>query len=385
MTEPDPKEDGRLLITSILRDIYRTNLGVKKHETVLVFNDRISDKEEIDASDRERRAKLRCLTLLAVEIGKNLCNSIKYFEYPATGSHGAEPPSELWDLAFGAETLGALKKRLLNPILKKTAHDRDIKKAEDIIRQYKHHAVNCVVALSNYSTSHTRFRDFLTRICGCRYASMPLFDISMIEGAMNVDWKELSNRTIGLAKVVNIAESIEIKTPNGTSISFSKKGRKVISDTGILTRKGSFGNLPAGEVYLAPVEGTAQGTLILEWAPTRQLKSPITLSVKNGYVVDITGKDEYVESLRAKISERKENRNIAELGIGTNRAAQQPDNILESEKILGTIHIALGDNSSFGGTVKTPFHQDFVFFKPTVILILKDGTRKDILRAGRLL
>ena len=374
------------LITSILRNIYRTNLGVKKHETVLVFNDRISEKEKIEASDGERRAKLRCLTLLTAEIGKPLCNSIKYFEYPATGSHGTEPPFKLWELAFGAETIRTLRKEhLLNPLLKKTADDRDIKKAEDIIKKYKDHAINCVVALSNYSTSHTRFRDFLTRICGCRYASMPLFDVSMIGGAMNIDWKDLSRRTLGLAKVVGGAESVEIKTPNGTSLSFSKKGRKVLSDTGILTRKGSFGNLPAGEAYLAPVEGTARGTLILEWAPTRQLKSPIALSVINGYVVDIAGKDEYVESLRAKISERKENANIAELGIGTNKAAQRPDNILESEKILGTIHIALGDNSSFGGTVKTPFHQDFVFFKPTVTLVFRDGTKKDILKAGRLL
>jgi leucyl aminopeptidase (aminopeptidase T) len=184
---------------------------------------------------------------------------------------------------------------------------------------------------------------------------------------------------------VNLAESVEVKTPNGTHVFFSKKKRKALSDTGILTRKGSFGNLPAGEVFLAPVEGSAYGRLVLEWAPTRQLQSPIKLSIKNGYVVDITGKDEYAGYLRMKLSERRENGNIAELGIGTNKAAKRPDNILESEKILGTIHIALGDNSSFGGNVKTPFHQDFVFFKPTVTLIYKDGSRKDILKAGKLL
>lgn len=374
------------MITSVLRDIYRTNLGVKKHETVLVFNDRVSDREDLDGPDRERRSRLRCLTLLAVQIGNNLCSSIKHSEYPATGSHGAEPPSGLWELAFGAKTVGILKKeRLLGPILKKTASDRDVERAEQVIREHKEDAVDCVVALSNYSTSHTRFRDFLTRICRSRYASMPLFDISMLEGAMNVDWKDLSTQTTRLAKIVNSGEFIHVKTPNGTSITFSKRGRRALSDTGILTRKGSFGNLPAGEVYLAPAEGTAQGTLVLEWGPTRQFKSPLTLTVKDGYVTDMSGKDEYIEYLRSKLGERKENGNIAELGIGTNRAAKKPDNILESEKILGTIHIALGDNSSFGGTVKTPFHQDFVFFKPTVTLVLKDGSRKDILKAGTLL
>ncbi len=374
------------MIKFVLRDIFRINLGVKKYEKVLLFNDRVSEKEDINESDLEQRSKLRYLSLLAADIGKNFCKSITFHEYAATGSHGAEPPSKLWELAFGEKTVKTLKKeRLLLPILKKTARDQDIKRAEDIIRRHKNNAVNCVIALSNYSTSHTRFRDFLTRVCGCRYASMPLFDISMLEGAMNIDWKALAKRTIGIAKVINKAEFIRVKTSNGTYISFSKKGRRARSDTGILTRQGSFGNLPAGEVFLAPLEGTANGKLVLEWGPTRQLESPVILTVKDGYVTDVSGEDKYAGYLNKRLSERKENGNIAELGIGTNDAAKRPDNILESEKILGTVHIALGDNSSFGGNVKTPLHQDFVFFKPTVTLIYKDGSRKDILKAGRLL
>jgi aminopeptidase len=374
------------LFYNVLRNIFRINLGVKKYERVLLFNDRVSEKEDINESDKERRAKLRSLSLLIAEIGKTFCKSIISFEYPAAGSHGAEPPAELWELAFGKKAVEILKKeQLLPPILKKNAKDKDIKSAEDVIRRYKKDAVNCVIALSNYSTSHTRFRDFLTRNCGCRYASMPLFDISMLEGAMNVDWKALAKRTIRIAKVVKTAEFIRVETLNGTYISFSKKGRMTISDTGILTIKGSFGNLPAGEVYLAPLEGTANGRLVLEWGPTRQLESPITLTVKDGYVVDVSGTDKYVEYLEMILSDRKENGNIAEFGIGTNDAAKRPDNILESEKILGTVHIALGDNSSFGGKVSAPFHQDFVFFKPTVTLIYKDDSQKELLKASRLL
>lgn len=374
------------MITSTLRDIFRINLGVKKYERVLLFTDRPSEREEIDESDKERRLKLRCLSLFAAEMGKNFCKTVLFHEYPATGSHGAEPPEELWEFAFGVKAVKALRKnRLFFPILTKDAKDIDIKMAEEIIRRHKNNAVNCVVALSNYSTSHTSFRDFLTRICGCRYASMPLFDISMLEGAMNVDWMALAKRTRRIAKEVNKAESIEVKTSNGSFISFSKKGRKAGSDTGILKRPGSFGNLPAGEVFLAPIEGTAKGRLILEWAPTRRLNSPLTLTVRDGNVVDVDGEDEYVECLRAKLYERWENGNIAEFGIGTNDHATRPDNILESEKILGTIHIALGDNSSFGGKIKTPFHQDFVFLKPTVKLIHKDGSKHTILTSGRLL
>lgn len=78
-------------------------------------------------------------------------------------------------------------------------------------------------------------------------------------------------------------------------------------------------------------------------------------------------------------------RNIAELGIGTNDKAKRPDNILESEKILGTVHVALGDNSSFGGEVRVPFHQDFVFFMPTLRLTYKDKKEEVILDRGNIL
>jgi len=212
---------------------------------------------------------------------------------------------------------------------------------------------------------------------------MPLFDVDMLEGPMNVDWKTLAARTKRIAKTIAGAESIEVTTPNGTGISFSVKGRKAGVDTGLFNTPGAFGNLPAGEVYIAPVEGTANGRLVLEWSPVRVLRSPVTLIVKNGLVEDVIGKEEYALELEKKISERFENRNIAEFGIGTNNRAKRPDNILESEKILGTIHIALGDNSSFGGTVQTPFHQDFVFFQPTVIMTERHKKRTALMTQGK--
>ena len=372
------------MITRTIRDIFRVNLNVKKSETVLVFTDRPFEGEIIEETDICRRERLRDIAILTAETGKGFSKNLLYHEYAATCSHGAEPPQELWKIAFGEKAFKAMKaEKLLNPLIKKKAKDSDIKKAEDVISRHKRYAVNAIIALSNYSTSHTRFRDFLTRICKTRYASMPLFDASMLEGALNVDWRTLAKRTRDIAKVVNKAELIEIKTPNGTNISFSKKGRKVESDTGILTAPGSFGNLPAGEVYLAPLEGTANGKLVIEWAPTRPLKSPVTLRIENGFVKEVSGDEGYADYLRTKISEQKENANIAELGIGTNDMAKRPDNILESEKILGTIHIALGDNSSFGGSISTPFHQDFVFFRPTIVLVYNGGKKVTLMKDGK--
>ena len=73
-------------------------------------------------------------------------------------------------------------------------------------------------------------------------------------------------------------------------------------------------------------------------------------------------------------------KNVAELGIGTNYKAKIRGNILEDEKVLGTCHIAFGNNKHFGGKVDVPFHVDFVIQNPTIysddVLILKDGKLK---------
>jgi len=75
---------------------------------------------------------------------------------------------------------------------------------------------------------------------------------------------------------------------------------------------------------------------------------------------------------------------IAEFGVGTNPKAGLKTNILESEKILGTIHVAFGDNATFGGRNRAAFHQDFLVFKPTVDLLR--GRKADrLLTRGRLL
>jgi len=146
------------------------------------------------------------------------------------------------------------------------------------------------------------------------------------------------------------------------------EGRRGVADTGDLTLPGSFGNLPAGEAFVAPVEGSATGTYVTLWGPTRRLSRPTYFTVADGLLQKVEGDPELSRYLQGVFQEHPGARNLAELGIGTNPRATRPDNILEAEKILGTVHIAFGDNSTFGGKVKAPFHQDFVLFKPTLVL-----------------
>ncbi|GAC1531145.1 MAG: hypothetical protein NVS2B6_19270 [Thermoleophilaceae bacterium] len=68
------------------------------------------------------------------------------------------------------------------------------------------------------------------------------------------------------------------------------------------------------------------------------------------------------------------------MGIGTNERATLAGNVLEDEKILGTVHIAFGASAGIGGTVSVPIHLDVVILDAS----LQIGETA-VLEAGRYL
>jgi leucyl aminopeptidase (aminopeptidase T) len=372
-------------LTDAFASLFSVNMGLRPGERIVVFSDTIRPDEEPSPADRERRLRLHAVAEAAARYARETYGNASFVSYPATAAPGAEPPEELWREVLGeAAVAELLRAGIFARLLAKQANETELSTAREIVLAHRETVAEVIIALANNSTSHTRFRSLVNE-AGARFASLPNFDPGMFFTSMQVDWQALAQRTGKLAAAVNRAEEIIVETPNGTRMSFGKKGRTAEGDDGLLTAPGSFGNLPAGEVYLAPREGTSEGVMVLEYAPTRKLSTPLTLTVKGGVVTAISGEEPHRLKLEAKFAESEKNRNIAELGIGTNDRASRPDNILEAEKILGTVHIALGDNSGFGGEVQTPFHEDYVFYRPTLTAVMADGSREMLFRDGKLL
>lgn len=361
------------------------NMGVTSGERIIVFSDTIRSDENVTEKDRRRRTNLHDAAAALAAYADIQFGSASFVDFPATTTSGTEPPLILWKAVFGDAIINKISEGgCLDRILCKQADNSDLNRAESVIKENHTSVARVIIAMSDNSTSHTRFRS-LANSAGARFASLPHFDPEMFFTSMSVDWQALALRTSKLADRVNSGVWAKLTTPEGTDLQFSIKGRTAEGDDGLLTTPGSFGNLPAGEVYLAPVEGTAQGVMVINHAPTRRLASPLTLYIQNGEVDSITGDDPHREWLEKKFEESSKNRNIAELGIGTNDRATLPDNVLEAEKILGTVHIALGDNTGFGGIVSTPFHEDYVLYTPTLTLFTDDNTPIAILDRGTLL
>ena len=363
--------------------LFNVNMGTRTGERIVVFSDVMRPDEMPSPADADRRRKLLEVAEEAARFAAGTYGNASFVSFPATAASGAEPPEELWRAVLGDSVADRLAAEGILPrLLAKQGSPADLEKAREIVLAEPQGVADVVVALSNNSTSHTRFRA-LVNAAGGRFASLPNFDPDMFFTSMKVDWQELARRTHLLSREVNRAKEIVVTCPNGTRMRFGKQGREAEGDDGLLTAPGSFGNLPAGEVYLAPLEGTSSGMMVLEFAPTRKLATPLSLMVEKGNVTEICGDEPYRLKLEQKFAESPANRNIAELGIGTNDRATKPDNILEAEKILGTIHIALGDNSGFGGTVSTPFHEDYVFYRPTLVAVRADGSEKTLIFDGK--
>jgi leucyl aminopeptidase (aminopeptidase T) len=362
-----------------------TNMGLAQGERVVVFSDQIRPDETVSQDDSARRQALHASARGLADFAAENFGNVSFVDFPATAASGVEPPESLWKTVFGDQIVASLAAGgILGRILEKKAADSDLETAKGIVAARAGEVARVVIAMANNSTSHTRFR-WLTNVAGARFASLPHFDPEMFFTSMAVDWQQLAARTARLADAVNRGVSVILSTPAGTSLTFSIAGRRAEGDDGLLAAPGSFGNLPAGEVYLAPLEGTAEGVMVIEYAPTRKLSSPLSLKIASGEVVAIEGDDPHRNWLEGKFAQSGKNRNIAELGIGTNDRATRPDNVLEAEKILGTVHIALGDNSGFGGVVSTPFHEDYVLYQPTLSVVTGEGARLLILDNGRLL
>jgi leucyl aminopeptidase (aminopeptidase T) len=249
---------------------------------------------------------------------------------------------------------------------------------EGIAELMKH--VDVVVAPTTSSLTHTQARREACKL-GVRIATMPnIMEELFAAGGMTADFTAVRERIDRAFDKIKTAKNAHITTELGTDLTMTVSGERWVKDTGILQDRGEYGNLPAGELFLAPEEGTANGILVVDgaMAGVPELDEPIRITIKDGFAEKIEGGagakqlrevlEEAGKKLKAADSDPKLVFNIAELGIGMNDKAKVMGSPLEDEKVLGTVHVAVGDNSTFGGSVQAGVHLDGIVMNPTLKL-----------------
>jgi leucyl aminopeptidase (aminopeptidase T) len=231
------------------------------------------------------------------------------------------------------------------------------------------------IAPTSRSLSHTRARKAANE-AGARGATLPGVTEDMLARMMAVDFDLMAARSRAVAAVLDAGTEARISCPLGTDLTLDLSGRAGLPDDGELRTAGAFGNLPCGEGFIAPLGG--DGRLVAtSLAPLGISDEPAVLTVAGGRIVDAERGlgPEYIARLRAH---GELGTNLAELGVGTNECAILTGNVLEDEKLLGTIHVAFGASAGIGGTVSVPIHLDVVVLEASLSV---DGTT--VLDAGR--
>lgn len=300
--------------------VFENNFDLKKDEKVVIITD-----------DRMRREAMPFYEAACIK-----GNETVFLQFPANYKSGEEPPL----------------------IIAQAMKDADV-----------------ALCITSASLTHTHAKKEAAKT-GTRIGTMPGLTLSMLEkGAIEADPDVIEELTAKFTTLLDQASEVKIEK-EGEVLTFSIAERRGIASTGIFREKGQAGNVPSGEAFIAPLETSAYGKLVVDGsiAQIGKVTEPITLTIEQGRLIDATGSQG--EDLLTLLGKEK-GRVIAEFGIGTNPAARITGVVLEDEKVFGTIHIAFGSNKPFGGETEAGVHIDCVVTSPTVWvdgqLIMENG------------
>ncbi|MHA1742010.1 MAG: aminopeptidase, partial [Candidatus Thorarchaeota archaeon] len=194
-----------------------------------------------------------------------------------------------------------------------------------------------------------------TRKRRSRLGHCPGITMDMLtEGALSLTREEnadMQEKARNLLALLQDVETVHVTAPGGTDFTLSVKGRTWFTDTAIDWKTMKWMNLPTGEVLVGPVETSMNGVLVADVAAggIGPLKTPITIKVENGKVVDVQSDDkEILQVVLDTQATDKMAKYVGEFAFGLNPRARLVEEFLECEKV-SAIHVAFGNNMDYPG------------------------------------
>jgi aminopeptidase len=171
-----------------------------------------------------------------------------------------------------------------------------------------------------------------------------------------VAWTALRERQQRLIDRLAGARELRLQA-DGTDLVLSVAGRTWINSDG---RR----NMPSGEVFTGPHEGSAEGRVrftLPSTPPGRSEVSGVELQLRRGEVVAARA-ERGDDVLQATLATDAGARRLGEIGIGTNAGIDRPLGLtLFDEKLAGTVHLALGRSyPETGGVNRSAVHWDLI-------------------------
>jgi 2,5-dihydroxypyridine 5,6-dioxygenase len=241
-----------------------------------------------------------------------------------------------------------------------------------------------VLAPVSRSITHTRAVKEAAS-AGARILVMTAFtERLMISGGIEADFRDQRPVCEKLADLFTEADTVKLTTLAGTDLAMNIEGRRGNALTCVVDKPGMFSPVPNIEANVSPIEGSAEGKIVVDasipYIGIGLLREPVKMTVNKGFITEIQGGYQ-AEVLRRDLESKNDPNvyNIAELGVGLNPRSEMTGIMLDDEGVRGSAHIGIGTNITLGGKLKAAVHYDLVLWKPTIGL---DG--KTIIENGEI-
>ena len=189
--------------------------------------------------------------------------------------------------------------------------------------------------------------------------------------------RKIRERTNRLADIIERSSEITLVTGKGFRLELALAGRKALRLSSLLSDPGSWGAVPDyAEAGVAPLETGSNGTFRVDGLimTLGKVTTPVDLRFESGRLVEING-GRMARDFDTLLGKDPSSRVLAELGFGTNHLRRDVRGEFDDKKGLGCVHIAMGDNHTFGGMNRAPLHVDCMATRPQVFI---DGSKFDL-------
>jgi leucyl aminopeptidase (aminopeptidase T) len=208
-------------------------------------------------------------------------------------------------------------------------------------------------------------------------------------GGVNVDYAGLQARGAQVSAALAGGKEMHVTDAAGTDLKVRVEGRAYGVSDGIISaddlKKGAAGlsvYLPAGEVYVAPVPGTAEGRVVLkkDYYQGEEIDD-LTLVFAAGKLTSLAGSGPGFEKMKAAYDAAGAGKDLfAVIDFGINPNVKLPaGSTLATWVPAGTVTVGVGNNAWAGGENKAPYGY-FVSLPGTTVTL--DG--KTVVEAGQL-
>ena len=183
-----------------------------------------------------------------------------------------------------------------------------------------------------------------------------------VEDSIAANYRQLESFGKTVSGLLSVPVNVRIRADNGTDLTFRLAGGArrahvndgVISDEDYATENRDA-SLPAGDVWVAPVEDSAEGTFVCDVGIPQvgRVIERLAWTFGHGHLKDFTAKRNLAAAQTGWATGTGAKDMFGSFGLGLNKKAKP--GFLHNSIVAGTVSLGIGDNRGLDGGNKSTY------------------------------